>query len=128
MNVFTAVGRVTADAEQRYTAGGDAVLGFTVASDVGYGDKKHALFIKCSMWGKRGEALAPHVTKGTPVTVSGELDLRTWEKDGKAGTSLELKVAEVALQGGKPTEDKPKAAGFRKPEPQPDFIDDDTPF
>ena len=101
MNVFTVAGRVTKDAEQRFTANEKAVLGFTVATDVGFGDKKHPLFIRCSLWGKRGEALAAYVLKGSPVTVSGELDLREWEANGKSGTSLELNVSEIALQGGK---------------------------
>jgi len=112
MNVFTAVGRLTADAEQRYTTNQTAVCSFTVASDVGYGDKKHALFIRCSLWGKRGESLVPYLLKGTQVTVSGEADLREWTSGEKSGTSLELRVNDLALQGSRPEAGqsaKPKA-------------------
>jgi len=129
MNVCTFPGRLTADAEVRFTAGGDPVASFTVANDVGYGEKKHALFVRCSLWGKRAEALAPHLLKGVPVTVSGEADLRTWEANGKSGTSLELRVSDLALQGGKRTEEKPQ--GFREPKaeaPAADFDDSDIPF
>jgi single-strand DNA-binding protein len=131
MNVFTVAGRVVADAEQRFTASGTAVLGFKVATDVGFGDKKHALFISCSLWGKRGESLAPYITKGSPITVSGEADLREWESNGKSGTSLELNVNEVALQGGKsggeskPAAQRPPAQAAPKQEA---FDDDDIPF
>ena len=129
MNVFTVAGRVTKDAEQRFTANEKAVLGFTVATDVGFGEKKHPLFIRCSLWGKRGEALAAYVLKGSPVTVSGELDLREWESNGKSGTSLELNVTEIALQGGKggttQRAEPQQAQGYRdKPEQVDSYADD----
>jgi single-strand DNA-binding protein len=112
----TVVGRIVKDAELRFTAKGDAVLGFTVASDVGYGDKKHAVFTNCSMWGKRGEGVAPYVLKGAPVTVIGEMDQRKWETAEKSGTSLECKVSELILQGSKgdAKHEAPKASGFRQ--------------
>jgi single-strand DNA-binding protein len=128
----TVVGRIVKDAVLRFTPKGDAVLGFTVASDVGYGEKKHAVFTNCSMWGKRGEGVAPYVLKGAPVTVIGEMDQRKWETAEKSGTSLECKVSELILQGSK-TGDKPaipQAQGFREvPEAtMDDFAQDDIPF
>jgi len=133
MNVFTVAGRVTGDAEQRFTASGTAVLGFSVATDVGFGDKKHAIFIRCSLWGKRGEALSAYITKGLPVTVTGELDQRKFEHKGETKYSLELNVNEIALQGGK--RDKPQSghdstqSGYRDPpKADPGFADDDIPF
>lgn len=101
MIILTIAGRATKDAEQRFTASGSAVLGFSVACDVGFGDKKHTVYVNCSLWGKRGESLAPYIKKGMPLTVSGNGDLREWESNGKSGTTLELNVSEVAMQGGK---------------------------
>ena len=134
----TVCGRVTKDAEVRYVASGEAVLGFTVAADIGYGDKKHAVFTKCSLWGKRGEAVAAYVTKGAPVTVIGAMDLREWESNGKTGKDLELKVSELILQGGKNTQSgndhaqsgnaTPKQQGFRQEQPSQSDFDDDIPF
>ena len=128
----TIVGRIVKDAELRFTAKGDAVLGFTVASDVGYGDKKHAVFTNCSMWGKRGEGVAPYVLKGAPVTVIGEMDQRKWETAEKSGTSLECRVSELILQGSKgdAKNEAPQAQGFRQqPETKmDDFADDPIPF
>ena len=132
----TVVGRIVKDAELRFTADGSPVLGFTVASDVGYGDKKHAVFTNCSMWGKRGEGVAPYVLKGAPVTVIGEMDQRKWETAEKSGTSLECKVTELILQGSKKDAEPatPKAQGFRaantgdNADMPPDFEDSDLPF
>lgn len=46
--------------------------------------------------GKRGEALASHLTKGTAVAVSGDLGRR--EHEGK--TYLTVRVDQVTLLGG----------------------------
>jgi single-strand DNA-binding protein len=112
----TIVGRIVKNAELRFTANGDAVLGYTVACDVGYGDKKHTVYVNCSMWGKRGEGVAPYVLKGAPVTVIGEVDEREWESNGKSGKSLECRVSELILQGSKGDAKPaaPQASGFRQ--------------
>lgn len=135
MNVLTVAGRLTADAVVRHTADGKAVSGFTVATDVGYGDNKHPLFVRCSDWRKPAEKLAEYLTKGKPVTVSGECDLRSYEHEGEKRTNLELNVREIELQGGKSgnqSGDKPaESQGFReqRQESRSDSFDqDDIPF
>lgn len=108
MKNITIAGRLTKDAEFRRTQGGDPVLGFSVAVDDGYGQNKSTLFFDCSLWGKRGESLLPHLKKGGSVTVSGDFSRR--EHDGK--TYLTVRANDITLQGGKPE--------GRKSEPQPD--------
>jgi len=124
-------GRAVKDGTLRFTADGTPVLGWTIATDVGYGEKKHGVFIDCSLWGKRAEALDPYIKKGGNMSVIGEGDLRKWESDGKSGSNITCKVSEVTLQGGKP--EAPKADGFRQPEEQApvtadDFDQDNLPF
>lgn len=102
MNKIAATGRVVADAEVRFTPGGDAIANFRLASDVGFGDKKTTNWFSCQIWGKRGEALAPHLTKGQQVTVFGQLTLREWtNKEGNKAVSPDIRVDEIELQGGK---------------------------
>lgn len=102
MNKISATGRLAADAETRFTPSGDAICNFRVASDVGFGDKKTTNWFNCQIWGKRGEALAPHLTKGQQVTVFGTLALREWsDKDGAKRMSPDIRVDEIDLQGGK---------------------------
>lgn len=93
----TVTGRIGKDAVTRHTQKGDSVTGFNIASDFGYGDSKTTIWVSASLWGKRGESLAQHLVKGAQVTVVGELS--TEEYEGK--TQLKLRVAEIALQGGK---------------------------
>lgn len=97
MKNITIAGRLTKDAENR-TTGTDNVTGFSVAVDDRKGSEKGALFFDCNLWGKRGEALSPHLTRGSSVTVCG--DLSTREHNGK--TYLTIRVSDVTLQGGKP--------------------------
>jgi single-strand DNA-binding protein len=97
MKNLTIAGRLTKDAETR-DVGSDRVTSFSVAVDDRQGKEKRTLFFDASLWGKRGDSLAPHLTKGSSVTVSG--DLGTREHNGK--TYLTIRVGDVTLQGGKP--------------------------
>jgi len=128
MIILTVAGRVVKDAEEKFTASGTAVLNFTVASDVGFGDKKHAVFVGCSLWGKRASALAPYIKKGMQITVSGNGDLRLWEANGKHGASIELNVAEVELQGSNAQSGNDHAQIENDRSKSENDFDDDLPF
>lgn len=97
MQTITIAGRVGRDAELRRTQSGDAVCSFTVAVDQRDGRDKSTNWWRCSIWGKRGESLAPYLLKGASVTVAGEFSLSDYE--GKP--QLNIRVNEVALQGGR---------------------------
>lgn len=132
MNKISATGRLAADAEVRYTNAGDPICGFRMASDVGFGDKKTTNWFTCSIFGKRGESLAPHLTKGLPVTVFGTFVMREWEdKDGAKKLSHDIRIDEIELQGGK-RDSAPASDGNRtaKGKTAPNFsdMDDDIPF
>ncbi|QCO04272.1 single-stranded DNA-binding protein [Azospirillum argentinense] len=102
MNVWTFTGRLGADGELRSTQSGEKVLGFRVANDVGFGDRKTTQWVDCSIWGRRAEALAPHLTKGKAVVISGEVTLREFEKrDGTRGAGLSVRVNEIDFTGGR---------------------------
>lgn len=126
MNVWVFSGRLGGDAEQRFTKAGTEVCQFSVATEAGYGERKSTTWARCTLFGKRGDALMPYLVKGQQVVVSGELALREWDnRDGVTKSSLEVKVNNVTLVGGKPaqTEQSPQAAA----QPVSDF-DDGIPF
>jgi single-strand DNA-binding protein len=126
MNQGQFAGRVGLDAKLKSTPSGKTVLNWSVGVDVwGGGKEKRTLWVNCTMWGERGERLAPILVKGTPVSVAGDVDLRTWEKDAKHGAALELRVNTVTLLGRAPPSapaPAPHAASTEK------FADDDLPF
>lgn len=112
-------GGVTKDAVSRKTQNGDAVLGFAVAVSEGFGDKKRTLYFDCSLWGKRGDTLASMLTKGTRVSVSGELSTR--DHDGKTYLTIP-RVDQVTLMGGRPQGDDSRDQDQRRDD------DGDVPF
>ena len=133
MNKITATGRIAADAEVRFTPSGDPVASFRIASDVGFGDKKTTNWFSCQVWGKRGESLAPHLIKGTPVTVFGALTLREWnDKEGQKRLSPDIRIDEIELQGGKKDSEPSQPSNPRNAQGAPKAIisdmDDDIPF
>ena len=119
MQTITIAGRIGRDAEVR-TAGADKVCGFTVAVDSRQGREKVTNWWRISLWGKRGEALAQYLTKGSNVTISGEFSLSEYE--GKP--QLNIRANEVALQGGGQASGQPA----QRTAPARDDLDDDVPF
>ena len=130
MNKITATGRIAADAEVRFTPSGDPVASFRIASDVGFGDKKTTNWFSCQVWGKRGESLAPHLIKGTPVTVFGALTLREWnDKEGQKRLSPDIRIDEIELQGGKKDSEPSQPQRNAQGAPKQSFEDDgEIPF
>jgi single-strand DNA-binding protein len=128
MNVFNFTGNLGNEAEMRYTAGGDPIVNFSVAVKAGYGEKATTTWIRCNMWGKRGEAVIAYLKKGTMVGVSGELSNREYQdKDGQTRYSLEVRVNDLTLLGG-----KPESSGVARSEKQTSVksgdLDDSIPF
>lgn len=101
MNTCTFCGRIVADAELKTTTNGTSVCNVRVASDTGWGDNVKTHWLDCAIFGKRGESLQPHLTKGSPVTVVGDLEPpRTYEaNNGETRVAQSLVVREIALQG-----------------------------
>lgn len=109
MNVFSFTGRIGKDCVTKYTQSGDAITNFTAAFDSGYGDKKVTTWVNCAMWGKRGEAVAPYLLKGSQIAVSGELTNREYtDKEGNKRHSLDVRVNDLTLIGGKPDGQRPR--------------------
>ena len=134
MNVISISGNTTKDMEIRYLPDGSAVGSFSVADNMG--KDKGAIFWNCSWFGKRAEGIAQYMPKGTPVTVNGSVSEREYtDKNGQQRKSMDVRVNDVALQGGKRDEANqpaPRALPARTPAPQAagsfDDIDSDIPW
>ncbi len=122
MKQITIAGGIGKDAVIRRTNDGDAITGFSVGVNDGYGDKKRTIWFDCSIFGKRGEKLADYLTKGSRVVVSGEFGTREYE--GK--TYFTVRVNEIELMGG--GERKESTAQQEKPSGEPWGLGDEIPF
>ena len=120
MNNLAATGRLGQDSTLKHTANGDAICNFSVSLTAGYGEKQTTTWLNCNLWGKRAEILAPMLLKGTQIGITGEISLRPYTtKDGVEKTSLECRVSDVTLLGG-----KQDGATKQKAKPEADPFDD----
>ena len=117
MNVLTITGNLTKDLELRTIPSGESVGQFSVADN--QGKDKPAIFWRCSLWGKRADSLAPFLTKGQQVTVIGQVTEREYQKDGETKKAMEIRVTDVALQGGKREEAPRPAPAPQRPAARP---------
>lgn len=109
MNSWNFTGNLGKDCESRYLTSGDAVVSFSVAVKAGYGEKASTTWARCSMFGKRGEAVAPYLIKGQLVGIVGEMSSREWkDKEGNTRTSIEVRVNDLTLLGRKDAADEPQ--------------------
>lgn len=123
MNVWNFTGNLGRDAEMRYTSKGEPALSFSVAVKAGYGQHEKSSWARCTLWGKRGESVAPYLVKGALVGVSGELaQTKFTTKDGVDQYNLDVRVNDVTLLGKKSAEPAKAAAGIPV---QDDYPQDD---
>jgi single-strand DNA-binding protein len=134
MNSITIAGNLGKDAEVRNMPDGTAVAQFSVADS--QGREKPTVWWNCQLFGKRAQSLAPYLLKGGQVTVTGNVTQREWtDKDGTPRKSMEVRVNDVALQGGSreghsatKTPDGQTGQARSKPSTGFDDMPDDVPF
>lgn len=139
LNKVTLSGNLGADAELRYTKAGNPVITFSLAvnervpqSDGSWGD--YTNWPDCVMFGKRAEALAPWLRKGTKISLLGHLRTRSYEKDGQRVKRWEVRVDDVELMQYKRDQQQQApapvdaASAATAQQTVPDVYDDDIPF
>jgi single-strand DNA-binding protein len=100
---ITVVGNLVADPELRFTASGQPVATFRVAStprirDAATNEWKDgdSLFLTCNVWRQAAENVAESLQRGMRVIVSGRLKQRSYEtKEGEKRTVFEVEVEDV---------------------------------
>lgn len=124
MNNLSATGNIGSDAEVRHTPSGAVITSWSFALSSGYGDKRKTTWLRCNLFGDRGEKLAPMLLKGTQVALNGEISLNEYvAKDGTNKSSIELNVSNVTLLGKKDSVEKsPTKVAL------PEEIEEDIPF
>ena len=105
MNSIVLLGRMTKDAEVKYTSTGKVVASFSLAVDRPYTgeDGKHeADFINCVAWRQTGEFIARYFQKGSMIAVVGSIQSRSWDgQDGKRQYATVVVADELAFNGPK---------------------------
>lgn len=148
LSVAVIVGRLTRDAELKYTNSGQAICHFSVAtsSKRKKGDQwvEESSFWDVDLWGKQGETINQYLVKGKLVAVEGAMRQDRWEQDGQPRMKVIISANSVQLlgsnqggpqggqqgqYGGQRESRAPDAGRPQGPGPQgPDEFSDDIPF
>jgi single-strand DNA-binding protein len=104
INQVVLVGRLTRDAELKYTNTGTAIGKFSIAVNrrKRSGDQwtDEVSYFDIVLWGKTAEALNQYLQKGKQIAVAGELRQNRWEQDGQNRSKVEVIANNVQLLGG----------------------------
>lgn len=131
LNKVMLLGSLGADPELRVTSGGQSVLKMRLATNERYKDKNDTWQDRTEwhsvvLWGKRGDALARILRKGSSLFVEGRLSTSSYDKDGEKRYRTEVVATNVLLTGGK-SERRDEPAPRHEPD-FPESDDDDIPF
>lgn len=116
LNKAMVIGYLGADPELRYTANGNAVTNFNVATsrkftDGDGGQREETEWFRVVTWNKLAETCSQYLSKGRLVYVEGRMQTRSWEaQDGQKRYMTELIAQEVRFLGGGRDNDRQQAA------------------
>jgi single-strand DNA-binding protein len=107
LNRVILLGRLGADPELRYTAGGTAVLNMRLATNESFVDRNKELqertdWHQVVVWGARAEGLSKILMKGACLLIEGGLRTSSYEKDGAKRYKTEIHAREICLAGRRP--------------------------
>lgn len=124
INCITFSGNTGSDMEVRTTPSGKQIGTVNVATRQGWGDHERTTWIKVKVLGERAGKLAPYITKGCVLTVTGQFTVEEWKaKDGTEKRDLVCIADQVQLP---PKE--PQGASQGQPAPAGEEFSDDIPF
>jgi len=131
VNRVILIGNLGRDPELRFTAGGQPVASFTVATNERWNDRdgkvqERTEWHRIVVWGKQAETCANYLQKGRSVYIEGRLQTREWEdKEGQKRQTTEIVAQTVQFLGSREGGGggAPRGAGSpgptREPEPGP---------
>lgn len=118
INNVVLVGRLTKDADLRYTSNGTAVASFTIAVNRTFTNQqgeREADFINCVIWRKSAESFSNFTKKGALVGVEGRIQTRYYDnQEGQRVYVTEVVVDTFSLLEPKSkTEQRTDNSGFK---------------
>lgn len=99
LNTVSLAGRIAQTPVLQRTSGDSAYVRFSIACDRDYrqADKpREADFIPCMAWRQTAEFLCQHFQKGSPVIITGRLEVNSWKTpDGEQHREMLVSVDNV---------------------------------
>ncbi|HEX3016408.1 MAG TPA: single-stranded DNA-binding protein [Caproicibacter sp.] len=129
LNSVNLQGRFTATPELRHTPNGISVTSFTLANDIGYGDKKKTAFIDCVAWRGTAELICKWFQKGNMVIVQGSIQTRSYtDKEGTKRKAFEIVADNVHFAEPKRDSNSQQSNNntYQQKDKQPEYSSGDT--
>lgn len=136
LNKVMLIGKLGKDPEVRFTASGQAVAGFSLATNEKFKNKsgeweERTEWHNITLWGKLAEIAGEYLSKGKLAYIEGRLQTRKWQdKSGNDRYTTEIVGDKMQLlspkgDGSRSSEaPHPATSGFE----EPPIMDDDIPF
>ena len=135
LNRATLIGNVGKDPEVKYLPNGTMVAKFSLATSERYKDKSDEWTERTDWhnvvaWARLAEIAEKYVKKGNQLFVEGQIQTRSWDKDGVKHYMTEINAKDLILLGGKgwPDGNEGKTENKQAVTPQQPITDDDIPF
>ena len=106
INKTILIGRLTRDAEIKYTTSGTAIATCSIAVNASRKDQSgnwvdEANVFDVTLFGKAAENLKAYLLKGKQIAVEGHLKQDRWEKDGQKYSKVSIQAETIQLIGSK---------------------------
>lgn len=138
LNKVMLIGNLGKDPEVRFTASGQAVASFSLATSEKFKGKSGEMeerteWHNITLWGKLAEIAGEYLSKGKTVYIEGRLQTRKWQdKNGNdryttdiVGDRMQMLSAKGERSGGESSSSQKSGGGSYE---EPPFQDDDIPF
>jgi len=104
LNKVILIGNLGADPELKFTPSGQSVCNLRLATTEKWknkdGEKQEKTeWHRVTVWGKQAENCAKYLEKGRPVYVEGQLQTRSYDKDGQKHYATDVRADEVKFLG-----------------------------
>ena len=117
INNVTLVGRLTKDAELKYTPANQAVAQFTLAVNRTFKNangEREADFINCVIWRQSAENFANWAKKGALIGITGRIQTRNYENQ----QGQRVYITEVVAENFQMLESRSQQQGQQQSQPQ----------
>lgn len=120
MNIVILNGRLGKDPEE-FSAG----VRFSVATTEHFGGEEKTQWHNVTAFGKTGEFVQKHFSKGKAINVQGRIEYFKKDEDSPTYTNIIAERVMFPVGDGKKGEDEERALAPPKPKKSPKFDDDD---
>ena len=141
LNKVMLIGNLGKDPEVRFTASGQAVAGFSLATSEKFKGKtgeweERTEWHNITLWGKLAEIAGEYLSKGKTVYIEGRLQTRKWQdKSGNdrytteiVGDKMQMLSAKGERRGSDSASTQAAVGNSGGSYEEPPFQDDDIPF